>query len=458
MSIEKIISLLFCISLFISLPAGAATKDQPLEIPAVWTVREAVRFAKANSPDSRLTRQRILAAQAMVDQARSAFYPQVGISTQYSQTDNPMYSFGNILNQGVFSQAIDFNDPGRTDDLSAEAVVQYRLYNGGGNSAGLAMAEAGRTAVEMDYATLQGRLAYEVVRAFFTIVQARDTLQARQSELESIGAAVEVARARHAAGDLLRTELLNLEVQESGARENLIRAEHGLELAQRGFLNLLGLENITVSLDTTEDGVAQPVSQQAQGRRSELQSLEAMVQAAEARLAQAESGRYPTADLFASYRLDSGFETDGSGSSWMGGVKLSYNLFDGHRTGAAIAEAQARLAEVRAQQRKLELAVNLEIEQARLALNQAEASLKVTGKMVELASENARLTRERFKEGVVLSSDLIDVENRLTDAQVRLALAKAARRIALADLRRAVGLPQFEQTIGREMQSAPVEK
>ena len=39
--------------------------------------------------------------------------------------------------------------------------------------------------------------------------------------------------------------------------------------------------------------------------------------------------------------------------------------------------------------------------------------------MVEQAEESAHLSRERFKEGLILSSELIDVENRLTDAQVR---------------------------------------
>ena len=48
-----------------------------------------------------------------------------------------------------------------------------------------------------------------------------------------------------------------------------------------------------------------------------------------------------------------------------------------------------------------------------------------------------------FKEGLILSTELIDVENRLTDSKVRRTLARAANRIALADLRRAIGLDQF---------------
>ncbi|MEW6501029.1 MAG: TolC family protein, partial [Thermodesulfobacteriota bacterium] len=56
----------------------------------------------------------------------------------------------------------------------------------------------------------------------------------------------------------------------------------------------------------------------------------------------------------------------------------------------------------------------------------------------------ARINRLRFKEGVLLTADLLAVENRLTEAMVRRTVAEAAQRIAVADLRRALGLPQFE--------------
>jgi outer membrane protein TolC len=92
----------------------------------------------------------------------------------------------------------------------------------------------------------------------------------------------------------------------------------------------------------------------------------------------------------------------------------------------------------------MELAIDLEVKQAKLSYHQSVQRLQVTEKMVEQAVESARLSRTRFKEGVILSSDLIDVEMRLTDARVRRSVAKANIKIAKADLRRALGLPQFE--------------
>ena len=91
----------------------------------------------------------------------------------------------------------------------------------------------------------------------------------------------------------------------------------------------------------------------------------------------------------------------------------------------------------------MELAFDLEREQAILALHQEDERLKVSVKMVNSAKESARLARLRFKEGVLLSSELIDTENRLTDALLSHTLAVASRKIAIADLRRSAGLHQF---------------
>lgn len=431
-------------SFFLAPPSGW-TQTDGMEMPEIWTAREAVRFARANSPDSAITRQRIAAARAAVQQANAAFYPSLDVSAAYGQTDNPMYSFGNILNQGAFTPAIDFNDPGRTDNLNMAATVNYRFYNGGHDEAGLRAARSGETASQFELEAVQSQLGFEIVKTFYTIVQAEENLQARQSAAEAIRASIKVARARYEAGDLLKADLLNLEVHQSRADENLIQASHALKLARQGFLNLLGLEKGPLNLDTRcnfRQLVPQNISSD---NRPELKSLDAAIEAAEAVVRQAGSGFYPTADIYAGYQYDKGYELDGDGNSWVAGLKLNYNLFNGRRTSAEVARAKAVLTEQKERKRKTALAINYEIEQARLFLDEAEQRLQVTAKMVEQAQESANLSRERFKEGVILSSDLIDVENRLTEARVRDAVARASHRIAIADLRRAVGHLQFPE-------------
>lgn len=430
--------------LFITVPSAASATDTP-SLPAVWTVQEAVGFALDNSPDVRIALQRIKGAQAAVVAAQSAYYPSIGLSAGYGRTNNPMYSFGNILNQGQFTQDIDFNNPGTSDNLNMTGSVQYRFYNGGSDEAGVRAARAGEQAVRFEQEAIYSRLGFEVVRSFYSIVQAEENVQARESALKAIEVSLQTAQARFDAGDLLKADLLNLEVQQSRAAENLILARHGLELVRRGFLNLLGLKQGSAKIDTAQQARQAVPENPTYEQRPELTRLNALFEAAEAKVRQARGGYYPSADLFGSYQVDKGFEFDeGSGNSWIAGVKVNYNLFNGHRTSAEINRATAELAEIREQRQKLELAFNYEIEQASLAFKQAEERLQVTKKMVEQAIESGRLSRERFKEGVTLASDLIEVENRLTDARVHNLMAKASRRIAIADLRRAAGLGQFE--------------
>ncbi len=423
--------------------AGAVEPDRP----AVWTLKEAVIFGLQNSPDSRIALQRIESARASQAEADALFrHPRVGLSAAYGQTNNPMYSFGNILNQGVFSNDIDFNDPGRTDNLTLMAELTYRLYNGGRDQAGLAAAASGYRASQEALNEVHQQLGFEIVRAFQRIVQASDQLGARQAELAAIDSSLQVANARYEAGDLLKTEVLNFEVQKARTSENLIIAQHQKSLAEKSFLNLLGLESGNVTLSQSEtDGIDGP-EQLSPRQRPEFARLSAMLEAAEADLERARGNSRPTFDGFASYQYDYGWVNDGSGDSWLAGVRLNYSLWDGRRGDAEMARKEAEYREVEEQLHKLELAINLDMEEARLNYQQAVERRSVTDKMVEVARESAQLSRERFREGVILSSDLLDTEVRLTEALVRRSAARANHRTAAANLRRALGYQQFVDT------------
>jgi outer membrane protein TolC len=418
-------------------PSKAADGD---EIPPQWTARQAVRFALRNNPDAAIAQARIAAAAADITSARAAFLPRLDLNTEYSRTNNPMYSFGNILNQGQFTEDIDFNAPGVTDTLQARASLQYRLYNGGRDRAVLAAADAHNQAARHRHATVRTQIGFEVLRGFHTILQAQSTVEARTSALKAIDAALAVAEARYREGTLLKEDLLNLQVQHARCAEDLIQAEHGLSLARRGFLHVLGLSDGTVRLAPHADHQQEIPVERDISNRPELAAMTATLRALEAEVQQARAGLSPSADLFGSYQIDKGLEfDDGSGNSWAAGVRVNYTLFDGQQAAAGLVAAQARLSGAREQLRRLEMTLRFEVEEAALGLLREEERLKVTAKMVALAEESARLARLRFTEGVLLAAHLIDSENRLTDARVSHALATASRHIAIADLRRAIG-------------------
>ena len=452
---QKFSAALVVVMLLLLGKVSVTTAGDSIEQPTVWTARQAVIFALQNSPDSRIAGQRIAAAEAMRQQARSAFHPRLNLSAAYAQTDNPMYSFGNILNQGNFTNDIDFNNPGRTDNLNMKAEILYRFYNGGQDRAGQEAADSGYLASKSNRRTTQHLLGFEVVRAFLNIIQAQDQADARQAEFAAIDASLQVATARYEAGDLLKAEMLNFEVQKARASENLIISTHQAELARKIFLNLLGLEEGIVNI-SRESAIEQDIPLQSEYlQRPEIVSLAALLAAAEADLKKAEGSRYPTVDGFASYQYDQGYVIDGSGDSWGAGLKLNYNLYDGQQVSADIARKKAEYQTIKEQLTKLQLSVNFQIQEAELNYRQALERRTVTEKMVQVAHESAQLSRERFKEGVILSSDLIDTEVRLTDALVRQSAAITNYRIAIANVRLVAGQQQFSSTTEELLENQP---
>jgi outer membrane protein TolC len=436
---------LFCAGLLLlsSLSLAAETTGA-MTVPEVWTLRNAVRFALQNNPDSRMGKSRIEAAQAAITMERSSFFPRLDLNSRYDQTNNPMYSFGNILNQGAFNNTIDFNNPGRTDSLNTGVRLGYRFFNGGRDLAGLKAAEAQAVSSRMELGAVQAQLAFEVIRSFQLIIQAEELLKAQQSAVTAITASLAVAQARYQEGVLLKADLLDLEVQQSKAQEGLSQAKHTLEVNRRIFLGLLGLDDGPVALDPAQGSAQEIPPSAAPDQRYELKSMEALILAAKARVKQAQGGYYPALEGYAGYEADKGYVTDGSGDSWQAGVKLQFNLSEGGRTSAEITKASALLAEAQEQKRKTELAINLEVKQAEFAVQDAKERLQVTEKSVAQAQESARINRLRFAEGKLLASDLLRAENRLTDAQARRIAAETSQRIAVAALRRALGLEQFK--------------
>jgi outer membrane protein TolC len=412
----------------------------------VWSLERAVAFALEQSPDSRIAGHRIRSAEAMVRQANSGYYPQVGLEAGYMQTNTPMMAFGAILNQGVFSPSIDFNNPGQVDNLNLTGRVGYNLYSGGRRSAGRDAAEAGLKASELDSRSTRDQLGFEVVNAYFNIIKAREVVASTQSAVASFEENLKVARLKFDAGTFLKTEVLNLEVQLAQTRENLLAFQHQRDLAERVFLNLLGLQSnqgVTLASDDASiQRLVPPVGVDPE-TRPDLLAMQARTEAAEAQVRMAKGERMPTVNAFGSYQLDKGWRLDGTGDSWMAGVAVNLNVFDGNLTRGKIEEAEAQFNEAREGLRKMTLGVSLQVEQARLALTQARQRVEVTAKVVEQAEESAVLSRARFEQGVILSSDLIYIETRLTEARMRRAIAVADERVAVAQLRRAYGLEQF---------------
>jgi outer membrane protein len=408
-----------------------------------WTLDRAIRHAETNSPDARIAQHRIAAARAGLQQANAAFWPQLQLQSGYTRSDNPMNVFGFALNQRSFSSSLDFNDVPHADNLNVRGLVTVPLYNGGRNLAGREAAQANTEAARQQAEAVRNTLTFEVARAFHTILKTREFIRATEAAVDSFESNLAIATNRFEAGTILKTELLDVEVRLAQAREDLVRARNAHALAQRALRNLLGLEQGELIIADVPPEIDPPEHFHFM-TRPELEATRDQQRVAEAEVRRAKGGFLPRVNAFGSVDYDRGWKFDGDGKSYTVGVLAQWDLWDGRRTRAQVNEAQAHLEAAREEERRVRLAIDLEVEQARLQLKDAIERLAVTERVVQLAEESVQLTRARFEQGLAIATQLIDAETALTAARVRRAESEADRRIAIAALRKGLGLGQSD--------------
>lgn len=424
--------LLAAVSLIPSASSQAATNQ-------LWTLESAIAKALSDNPSAAIAQHRIRQAEALRGQANAAFWPQVAFNSSYTRLNHPVGVFGAALNQQSFSPALDFNDVPDADNLNVNGVVTVPLYRGGQNKALKRSAQAGLQASQMESQAVRYALALEVARAYYTSLKTLDFARAAEAAVKSLESNLKIAGQRWEGGAALKTDVLDIEVRLAQAREDLVRVRNAYALSLRALANLLGIEKEEIAIESQAPTLPLPEAA-TQAKRPELAAVRYRIQGAQSDVRRAQGGYYPHVDAFGRYDYDHGWRFNGSGDSYTAGVMLRWNIWDGRLTRSKVDESEARLEMARQEERQQRLAIDYEIQQARLALSEAEGRLAVTEKVVSQAEESAALQRSRFEQGLVISSQLLDSETALTAARVRRAEAMADRQISIAALRKALGL------------------
>lgn len=412
------------------------------------TLEEAIREVREASPRAAIARERVAAARAAQREADALRLPAVMLDAGYLQTDQPMRAFGTILNTGRFSETIDFNRPGQVDHFHAAVTATLPLYHGGELTARRRAGRAETVTARADEAGVIAELELEVVRRYLGVIAAREAEAALGASVRAMRASAETAAARHEKGDLLRNEVLDLEVQLARTEDDRFAAAQAVRLAEQRLLILLdrdpdGAMEINPA-DAIPDWAVSPGHELTAAARPELRAWEARVEAADAAVEASRGSRLPKVEAFASFQYDRGWRLGGDGDSWIGGVRMQWPLFDGGRSDARTRLALARRSEAQAGARELDLAFRLQLEEARRAVELAERRLQTSERIVEQAAESAAIARLRFEAGDLLAAELLGAEARLTETRLRLALARTGVVEARASLRRAAGLPLID--------------
>ncbi len=172
--------------------------------------------------------------------------------------------------------------------------------------------------------------------------------------------------------------------------------------------------------------------------------MDARVKAGEAGVTVARSGWWPQISLTGNYYYanpNQRFQPAqiAWNNTWDVGINVSLDIWNWGTTVHQTDQAQAQLAQTREASGQMQDGVTLDITQAYLTLKQARERVAVAKQAVARAEENHRVTTQRYKEGLVLNSEMIDALYSMTAAKTTYTQSLVDFELAQARLAKAVG-------------------
>jgi outer membrane protein TolC len=414
---------------FFLLAAGALWAGEPLA-PEL-RLSEAVKTALEKHPALRAAGHQTEAAASGVEQARAGFFPRVDLSEGFSRSDNPVYAFGSLLNQGRFTSA-DFavdklNHPDPITNWRTNLSGSVPLFLGGRTILGYQQAQLGRIAAEQGRLRAEHEVIFGVIRAYSAVLLSREAMATVQAAVRTAEANLAAAESRYEAGLVVASDALAARVRLGRLREEAIAADNQVRLSQAALNEAMGLPLDRAHRLTGQLDLPPAVSEQlnaleasARTQRPDYRQVDLEVQRLEKDVLRAKGALLPTMHLMGNYEINNyRFASDGQ-DSWSVGVVLNLNLFNGGGDRARIVEAQAIHQRAVAQRERVANAIGLEVHDAFLAFQTARERVGVAREAVAQAEESLRIVQDRYDAGLTTIVELLDSETALTAARTNL--------------------------------------
>ncbi len=422
-------------------------RARPASTGAFLGYETAIQIGLERHPAFKKTQETALAAQAVAQQVRSKYYPELNAyAIQTGGTIRPLSAF-NIA--GAQNKPTSYVE-------SAGLRADQLIYDFGQTAHRLEAERAGQEAAEKDVLAGKALVILRVQQAYIHCLRQKRLVEIAQETVRERGVIRDQIDVLHKRQLKSKLDLNLISIELRSAEVQLIQARNELRAAFAALNESMGvrgpdeytLEHLPAAALPSSVTLAGLIAQ-AQADRPELRGISDRVTQADEQLRSAEALNLPTISALGMYGVIhfsdaptnqyAGSHPGQTNLWWGAAATLSVPIFTGYLIENQVAEARANRHKT--EQKKLNLAntIALEVTEAYLTLQTALQQIKVEEKETESARSALTLAKERYRLGLASIVDITTATTALLIAEVRLSEAKYAAQAGAAMLAYATG-------------------
>ncbi|MFL6195071.1 MAG: TolC family protein [Thermoanaerobaculia bacterium] len=408
---------------------------------------EALRIASGESETVWVAEAGVMRAMGTEMANRSGLFPQVNGTASYTRTLRSQFSGIDFGGSGQGGADLPF---GRTNQYSLGLTLNQLLFDGSQTASRLRASRARRRSAEIDVDAARAETLLDVTQSYFDALLADRLVEIAESSLgqqEEILRQTDVARQ---VGDKAEFDLLRARV----ARDNQIPVVlQNRTQRQEAYDRLKQLLNVPLDnelrLTTGFDELPARFAQAATAGpedRAPVRQAQQEVRANEALLTGARGERWPTVSLSSRYNP---IAYPASGlpdipefrEDWTVSLNLSIPILTWGRLAGDELVARGGVSQAKARLQQTREAAELDARVSRNSLAQAEATLKSNESTAQQARRAYEIAQIRFREGISSQIELQDARLQLEQAEANRARAQRNVQVARARLALLPDLP-----------------
>jgi outer membrane protein len=432
----------------LSLGASAADGDTAADGTESLTLHQAEQTALKNQPTVREAHGLYEAAEGRVEEARAGYLPQVTATGSYERTTanfapRPSFSPTNTTNLGPLPP-VGWNPKFNYYQLSVGA--SQLIYDFGQTSNKWSSAAASRDAAVDNTHTAALQTLLTVRRAYFTARADRDLVAVAEETVRNQEKHVEQTQAFVRTGIQPDINLATVQTALANAKVQMVTAQNNQAVADAQLSQAMGvsvgerytLADQEISPVAGEDGPPGPLVEHAEKNRPEIANIINQRRAQELTVSALKGSYGPSVSALGNFS-EAGIAIDGVVPNWYVGLGISWNILQGGLTQGQVREAKGTLENLTGQEQALRLQVQVDIEQGRLGVQAAKATIGAADEALLNAHNQLTLAEKRYEHGLGSAVELADAQVAYTSAEAQVVQAKFNLAAARAQLLTALG-------------------